>query len=120
MNQTQSDRAVVGVRRADHYASLLSEQERSGLSVRGFALARGLSPLTLYVWRRKLGRARRRRSGAAGNGGLVAVDVVERNIVSGERSSGFEVSLANGHRVCVPAEFDSAGLAKLLTVLRTC
>lgn len=120
MNQTQSDRAGVGVRRADHYAGLLSEQERSGLSVRGFALARGLSPLTLYVWRRKLGRTRRRKVGAAAGGGLIAVDVVDRDCDRGESSSGFEVSLANGHRVRVPADFDAAHLAKLMTVLRTC
>jgi hypothetical protein len=119
MNQTRSDRGVVGVRRADHYAALLSEQERSGLSVRGFALARGLSPLTLYVWRRKLGRTRRRRDDAASSG-LLAVDVVDPDCVAGAISSGFEVSLANGHRVRVPANFNAARLVDLLTVLRRC
>lgn len=88
------------------------------MSVRAFALARGLSPLTLYVWRRKLGRARRR-SGVV-SGGLVAVDVVERGGAGALISSGFEVSLANGHRVHVPGCFDATGLAKLLTVLRAC
>jgi len=97
MNQTRSDRAGVGVLRSDHYAALLSEQERSGQSVRAFALARGLSPLTLYVWRRKLGRTRRRRAGAASSG-LVAVDVVDRDRGVAEFSSGFEVSLCG--RAC--------------------
>jgi transposase-like protein len=118
MNQTRSDRAGVGVLRSDHYAALLSEQERSGQSVRAFALARGLSPLTLYGWRRKLGRTRRR--GGAVNGGLVAVDVVEHQPVLAETSRGFEVLLANGSRVRVPLDFEAGRLAELLTVLRTC
>lgn len=48
------------------------------MSVGAFALARGLSPVTLYFWRRKLGRARRRREGTASSG-MVAVDVVGRD-----------------------------------------
>ena len=88
------------------------------MSVRAFALARGLSPLTLYVWRRKLGRARRR--GGVVSGGLVAVDVIERGGGGALISSGFDVSLVNGHRVHVPERFDAARLSELLGVLRAC
>lgn len=120
MKLTQAEVSVVGVDRAAHYAALLSEQERSGLSVRDFALSRGLSPVTLYLWRRKLGRTRRRREGAASSG-MVAVDVVgrdERDAAKGV--SGFEVLLVNGHRVRVPDQFDAARLADLMAVLLKC
>ena len=89
------------------------------MSVRRFAITHGLSPLTLYVWRRKLGRTRSRKTGAD-RAGLVAVDVLERDDVGVDSFGGFEVSLSSGHRVRVPTNFDAAGLAKLLTVLRAC
>lgn len=90
------------------------------MSVRQFAIAQGLSPLTLYVWRRKLGRTRPRRGAAVVGGGLVAVKVVDSGDVNDRASDGFEISLANGHRVWVPTRFDAARLAELLTVLRAC
>ena len=90
------------------------------MSVRRFAIAHGLSPLTLYVWRRKLGRTRPRRGRAVARGGLVAVNVVDRDDLGDQASECFEVSLASGHRVRVPSRFDAARLAELLTVLRAC
>ena len=55
MNQKQG--SAVGVERgAAHYERLLAEQEASGLNLVEFARARGLSPWTLYGWRRKLGK----------------------------------------------------------------
>ena len=90
------------------------------MNVRQFAIAQGLSPLTLYVWRRKLGRTRARRGGAAVGGGLVAVKVVDRREIIATASEGFEISLANGDRVRVPTRFDAARLSELLSVLRAC
>jgi hypothetical protein len=106
------------VGRAGHYEALLREQEQSGLSVRSFALSRGLSPVTLYLWRGKLGRTRARVRAASE--GLLAVDVIGRDDRAAPRSSCLEVSLANGDRVRVPADFDWARLAGLLAVLRAC
>ena len=118
MKLTHEAVGVGGVGRAAHYAALLSEQEQSGLSVRSFAMSRGLSPVTLYVWRGKLGRTRRR--APAASAGLLAVDVVGRDEQDVHRLDSFEVSLVNGHRVRVPPRFDAARLTELLAVLRGC
>jgi hypothetical protein len=50
----------------------------------------------------------------------VAVKVVDRRDITDGASDGFEISLANGHRVRVPTRFDAGRLAELLTVLRAC
>ena len=120
MKLTHEDDRGAGVGRAAHYEALLREQELSGLSVRSFALSRGLSPVTLYLWRGKLGRTRARRGGAVVGGGLVAVKVVDRRETIDTASDGFEISLANGDGVRVPTRFDAARLAELLAVLRAC
>jgi transposase-like protein len=118
MKLTDEDVGGAGVGRAEHYEALLREQEQSGLSVRSFAMSRGLSPVTLYLWRRKLGRTRRR--AARVSAGLLAVDVVGRDEQDVPCLDSFEVSLVNGHRVRVPVHFDAARLTKLLAVLRGC
>lgn len=108
-----------GVRRgAAYYQGLLKEQEASGRSLRSFARERGLSPWTLYGWRGKLGRSRRRRPTEAGaeEAGFVAVDVV------GERrpASEIEVLLSDGVRVRVPRDVATERLVELVRALRTC
>ena len=106
-----------GESREDYYRGLLAEQEEGGGSLRAFAAERGLSAWTLYGWRRKLGRSRRRRRGA---GGLVAVELVEGVPAMEQVESRFEVVLADGCRVRVPADFEAARLAELIGVLRSC
>jgi transposase-like protein len=118
MNQSRVDSSGARSGRAAHYAKLLSEQESSGQSVRSFATDRGLSPLTLYMWRRKLGRTRRR--AATGNGGLVAVDLLGHSAVPAESSAGFEVLLASGDRVRVPRDISTSHLVELVRALRSC
>ena len=105
-------------RGAGYYEGLLKEQEASGRSVRAFARERGLSPWTLYGWRGKLGRSRRRRQSEAVSEetGFVAVDVV------GERraASEIEVLLSDGVRVRVPRDVATERLVELVRALRTC
>lgn len=103
---------------AAYYERLLAEQEASGLNVIEFARERGLSPWTLYGWRRKLGRARRRRRTEIedGEAGFVAVDVVGAAAVTGE----IEVQLADGLRVRIPRDVAIARLVELVRALRSC
>src|SRR5262249_60142097 len=68
MDQSESGTAIIERGNAASYERLLAEQESSGLNLRAFARKHGLSPWTLYGWRRKLGRTRRR-SGAEASGG---------------------------------------------------
>jgi transposase-like protein len=111
--------AVVGDRSA-HYVKLLDEFERRGGSLAAFAAERGLSAWTLYGWRRRLGRVRRRSKRTSS---LVAVDVLEP--VAPARSepeavSAFELIMSDGCRVRVPGNFSTRGLRELLSVLRSC
>jgi hypothetical protein len=120
MDQKQSTRVVRG-RGEAYYRKLLSEQERSGQSLRAFAGERGLSPWTLYGWRVKLGRARprrrsRRAAPKASRPGFVAVDVVG----GAQGVSGIEVVLADGSRVCVPRDTTTERLVELVRALRSC
>ena len=109
---------------SEFYEKLLTEQETGGQSVAEFALARGLSAATLYLWRRKLGRATERagrdRLPASGSS-LLAVDIVGGSqLRQDSRLSGFEVELGRDLRVLVPRGFDQEELLRLLTVLRAC
>jgi hypothetical protein len=119
MYQKRSSTAVLGRRGAAYYRELLAEQEASGRSVRAFATERGLSPWTLYGWRGKLGRSRRRRvaeNAASKESGFVAVDVV-----GGSRGgSDFEVELADGVRVRVARDVAMVRLVELVRALRSC
>jgi transposase-like protein len=117
MNQKQG--LAAGVESgAAHYERLLTQYEASGLSLIDFAREHGLSPWTLYGWRRKLGRSRRRRRAGVedGEAGFVAVDVVG----AAASTSEIEVLLADGMRVRVPRDVAIARLVELVRALRSC
>lgn len=103
---------------AAYYQSLLAEQEASGRSLIEFARERGLSPWTLYGWRGKLGRSRRRRRAeiADSEPGFVAVDVVG----AAPATSEIEVLLADGVLVRVSRDVAIARLVELVRALRSC
>ena len=116
MNQKHGSAAGVE-RGAAHYERLLAEQEASGLNLIEFSRERGLSPWTLYGWRRKLGRSRRRRrADKDGAAGFVAVDVVGPAASTSE----IEVLLADGMRVRVPRDVAIVRLVELVRALRSC
>lgn len=122
----------MGQRSTEQYwRRLIAEQERSGKTAREFAEERGLSPWSLYGWRSRLGRGRRRSGGTAGAGGrrgsakeraqaLVAVEVTGADGGGGSRSEGFELELEDGVRVHVPRGFDAEELSRLLAAVRSC
>ena len=117
MNQKQ-ETAAGAERGAAYYERLLTEHEASGLNLIEFSRERGLSPWTLYGWRRKLGRSRRRRRTEVEDGaaGFVAVDVVG----AAASTSEIEVLLADGMRVRVPRDVAIARLVELVRALRSC
>lgn len=119
MDQRHGSTAASVRRGAGFYRRLLLEQEASGKTLRAFARDRGLSAWTLYGWRAKLGRTRRRARATKGverSGGLVAVEVLGRSGAPGD----FEVVLADGLRVRVPREVGVARLVELVRELRSC
>lgn len=101
-----------------YYRGLLSEQEASGRSLRSFARARGLSAWTLYGWRARLGRTRRRgpRAGVVRVPDLVAVDVVD----GGAPTREIEVVLSDGVRVRVAHDMSLERLVAMVQALRSC
>lgn len=107
------------------WRELIEEQKRGGQGVREFAAARGLSPWSLYKWRRRLRRdeagqnASEERAALAGASlELVAVEVVEERVVANGPASGFEVCVGAQMSVRVPSGFDAAELTRLLQVVR--
>ena len=118
MDQKRTATTMGGQRGEAYYRDLLTEQEASGRSLVEFARERGLSPWTLYGWRGKLGRSRRRRRAEIEDSetGFVAVDVVGAAPSTGE----IEVLLADGVRVRVPRDVAIARLVELVRALRSC
>lgn len=105
----------VRTERERQYASLLDEQEASGLSVAAFAEESGLSAATLYSWRRRLGRARPHDKRVA----LLEVCVDDEDGVH-ETSGRMTVAIADGTRIELDAGFDESALERLLGVLDRC
>jgi transposase-like protein len=87
---------------------VLSALERSGKSVSVFAAEHGLDPQRVYLWRRRLGGAERT---------TFQELVVHASAPRLATGSAFEIVLASGDVVRVPASFDSVALARLLEVL---
>ena len=100
---------------AAHYEGLLEEQESSGLSVAAFAEEVGVSPATLYSWRRRL-------RGEESASRLVQVDVVddEREEPTETVRGGLALRVNDRFRIELPADFDGGALARLLEVLDEC
>jgi hypothetical protein len=97
------------------WRALIREQESSGESVWAFAQRRGLSAATLYWWRSRL----RRRSARPG----VRLQLAPVTIVPSESrprpstASSFDLELASGRRLRVPADFDANALRRLVATL---
>lgn len=91
---------------------LISAQSKSGLTVREFAAAEGISPATLYWWRSKLRRDDR------GGTELVPVEVVEPGATLDAAPLGFELQVDGAMTVRVPAGFDEVDLRRLIRALR--
>lgn len=101
-------------REEEHRRSLVSDLERSGQSVIDFARERGISPWSLYRWRRRL----------AGDPAPVCAakpDFVQVTIkATPAPRSAIQIELERGVRVNVPAGFDEGELRRLLEVLASC
>jgi transposase-like protein len=100
-------------RRAD-WPKLVARWAASGESAAAFASSAGVNAGTLWRWRRELKRARTTES--VGPALAKLIEVRPARLPVDDR---FEVRLAGGRSVGVPASFDEATLARLLHVLET-
>jgi len=127
INRIDHDHAARPESRADlpgWYAAALAKQASSGLSVAEFAELVGVTPTTLYQWRRKLAAASGGGSGkaddrCAGPIGLVEVTVKRAAEVDGDEQ-GFVVRLVRDRSIEVLPGFDAGALRRLVEVLESC
>lgn len=95
----------------EEWRRLVDEWEASGESAGRFARLAGVSEGTLYRWRDLLTRSARKPRPVA------LAKIVEVRATQVTPADQFEVRLACGRRVGVPASFDGEALGRLLGVL---
>jgi transposase-like protein len=86
---------------------VLAALDRSGKPVSAFAAEHGLDAQRVYLWRRRLGGAER----------TMFQELVVRPSAARDTQGVFEIVLATGVTIRVPASFDPIALSRLLGVL---
>jgi transposase-like protein len=93
---------------------VIAAQKRSGKSVSRFAAEHGLDPQRLYLWRRRL-------AAVAESDNTTFRELIVRPSatvsIAESKNASFEVVLASGILVRVPASFDAVALVRLLDAL---
>ena len=87
---------------------VLAALDRSGKPVSAFAVEHRLDPQRVYLWRRRLGGAERT---------MFQELVVRPSSAHDPQGVAFEIVLATGVMIRVPASFDPMSLSRLLGVL---
>ena len=105
--------------RREQWVERVEGWRRSGLSAKRFAESIGVSAGTLTHWAWRLGRESRRQLTRRAPRVVEAPSPAMIEIVSAgsAAASRFEVHLISGHRVHVPAAFDTTALKRLVAVL---
>jgi len=101
------------------YESALADQKRRGLSVAKYAEEIGVTPATLYGWRRRLdsGPSPEPRREAPG---LVRVQVRRGAELPAARTGALVVRVGRSRSIEVPSGFDADELARVIEVLEAC
>jgi transposase-like protein len=96
--------------REPHWRRVLARWRRSGLSVRAFCRAEGISEPSFYVWRRKLDQADHKKPA------FLPVQVVTEGAKQ-PATRDIEIVLANGRCLRVGPGFDPHTLVTLVDLL---
>lgn len=99
------------VERRRYWSDLIRRQQRSGKSVAAFCREQGVTAVSFYQWRTRLGRERSQLVPAEVS--FVPLPLAQ---VMPTRSSKFTVRLPNSVQVTVPSDLDQLALRRLLTV----
>jgi len=106
------------------WRGLMSEQERSGLSIRGFCQSRGIVESSFHCWRRELkvrDAVQKTNANPVTAASVPAAPAFATVTVAGLESldSTLELVLTSGICVRVPVGFDQRTLRELLAVLES-
>ena len=93
--------------RREYWREVISQQERSGLTVHAFCIQQGLTEASFYSWRKQL----------SGNAPVSFALVQQADTGDGPNAL-VEVMLTSGERVHVAPGTDAATLRMVLAVLR--
>ncbi len=99
------------------YEAALDEQEGSGLSVAEYAEGIGVTPTTLYSWRRRLESSPPGRQSEAA--GLVRVQVCS-DVDQAVTPAALVVRVGNDRAIEIPPGFDAEDLVRVIEVLEAC
>jgi len=97
------------------YTTLLNEQERSGLSVRQFAMRFGINIQSLYSWKKRLTDPP-----CGSTSGLVEVKLSTAPSCERERHAPIILRLGRERAVEVPVDFNAAELKRLVKTIEAC
>lgn len=113
--------------RAKYWAGLVAEWERSGQSQVEFCNRRGLKVVTFAWWKRRLQIPSQDMPKRRGRPPKVSNRFIEVRLPGPSSSlpgmssaSGYEVVLASGRSIRVPAQFDPQILSRLITAVESC
>ncbi len=103
---------------AEWYAAALEEQESSGMSVADFADELGVSPATLYLWKRRFAAEKPRAPGSPCLTGLI--EVFRKTEPLPAAADAVVIRLGSGRCIEVPKHFDDRDLVRLVEILESC
>ncbi len=103
---------------ADWYAAALADQASRGLSIAEYADELGVTPTTLYQWRRRLSAEDAAEFETPRSHGLVEVPLEDPP--SDGKEAPIVVRLNSGRYVELPRRFDDADLIRLIAILESC
>jgi hypothetical protein len=97
--------------RAKHWAGMLRDWERSGLSQAAFCRGRGIHYVTFSWWKRRLGQNTR------GQARLGHGQFIEVPLAAPCSPPMYEVVLTSGRVLRVPERFEAGAVSRLLAVV---
>ena len=104
----------------DWYSAVLDDQANSGLSMAEYADELGLTPATLYQWKRRLSEDEEDRAEFETPSSMGLVEVAVEGLPSTGRQEPLIIRLGRNRFVEVPRRFDDADLIRLLEILEAC
>ena len=101
--------------KVERMRSLIFEAETSGLSLAEFARQHGLSPQSIYWWRKRL-----RREDEAAPQQLIPVDLCDTPPLVSAATTRLEIAIGDDLELRLPIHTDVAVIAELVSALRAC